>query len=72
MNEELIEVTVMLDGSIHAVTRGMHGERCMDSFQLLEDLTKGRIIKSQFTSDYTRTQSEQVAGSEVFDGIEEK
>lgn len=70
MSEELIEVTIMPDGSIHAVTRGMHGDRCLDSFELLEDLTNGRIVDSKFTSDYTRTQVADGLQSGVLDGVE--
>ena len=53
--KESIELTIAPDGSITAVTHGMHGERCLDMFALLEQLTNGRIVESQYKQEYFET-----------------
>ena len=62
---ESIEITVAADGTVRAVTHGIHGERCLDFFEILEVLTDGRIAESRYTADYARTPVSEPAKSGV-------
>ena len=68
--KESIEVTVAPDGTITAVTHGMYGDRCLDVFALLEHMTNGRIVDSQYTDDFSKRKVVQAQTSEVEHGIE--
>jgi hypothetical protein len=52
MDEQLIEVTVQKDGSVHAETHNIHGPKCLDYIGLLEDLLEAEATASSFTRDY--------------------
>jgi hypothetical protein len=51
---ESLEITVAADGTVRAATHGIHGERCLDFFEILESLTEGRITESRYTADYAK------------------
>lgn len=62
-----IIVRIGPDGTIAAETKGMHGQRCLDSIQALEDLLEAQTISSAFTNEYyTATESqEDESGNEL-------
>lgn len=47
-----IVVTINADGSVEAVTEGVHGEDCVDRIATLESLLDATTIESRFTADY--------------------
>jgi hypothetical protein len=48
---ERIRVTVYLDGSIHAETLGMPGDRCLTAFEVLESLVDATVVDSTYTEN---------------------
>jgi hypothetical protein len=62
MNEkEQILLTIGTDGSIQAETKGIKGEKCLQSISALEDMMEAITIDSQYTQEfYESTTSQQM------------
>jgi hypothetical protein len=65
-----IIVRIGRDGTISAETKGMRGQRCLDSIQVLEDLLDAETVSSAFTNEYyTATESQE---DELGDELEQR
>jgi hypothetical protein len=62
MNEkEQILLTIGTDGSIQAETKGIKGEKCLQSISALEDMMEAITVDSQYTQEfYESTTSQQM------------
>ena len=54
MSEQII-VSISADGASHAETKGMKGDKCLASIEVLEELLDARVLSSNFTDEYTQT-----------------
>lgn len=63
--EQQIVVRIAPDGSVEAETKGVKGDACLDSIQLLEDLLEARTVASSFTSEYHETTTRTAAAPEI-------
>lgn len=52
MTQHRIVVRVAPDGAIHAETKGVTGEQCLDYVEVLEDLLDAQAFQSSFTDEY--------------------
>ncbi len=62
-----VQIKILPDGSIEAVTQGIKGKACLEYVHLLEELLDAKAVDSDFTSEYneieerfTETNQEQV------------
>lgn len=59
--EELILLTIGADGSIQAETKGIKGEKCLQSISALEDMLDSVTLDSKYTQEfYESTTSQQM------------
>lgn len=49
---EKVQIRILKDGSIEAVTNGIKGEKCVDYIRILEDLLEAETTNSNYTSEY--------------------
>lgn len=49
---EKIQIRILKDGSIEAVTNGIKGKKCVDYISILENLLEAETVKSSYTSEY--------------------
>jgi hypothetical protein len=47
-----LEITIAPDCEIVAETREIHGEKCLDSVELIQKLVRAKIMNSYLTDDY--------------------
>lgn len=47
-----VQIKILPDGSIEAVTQGIKGKACLDYVRLFEELLDAKAIDSDFTSEY--------------------
>lgn len=62
-----VQIKILPDGSIEAVTQGIKGKACLEYVHLLEELLDAKVVDSNFTSEYneieerfTETNQEQI------------
>ena len=65
MNTEQIVVRIAPDGSVQAETKGIKGDACLDSIQLLEDLLEAQTVASSFTPEYRETITQEATAPEI-------
>jgi hypothetical protein len=59
--KELILLTIGTDGSIQAETKGIKGEKCLQSISALEDMLDSVTLDSKYTQEfYDSTTSQQM------------
>ena len=58
---ERIVMTVAPDGTVHARTEGITGDRCLNYITVLEDLLEAQTVQSAYTADYHRAEVREVA-----------
>jgi hypothetical protein len=59
--KELILLTIGTDGSIQAETKGIKGEKCLQSISALEDMLDSVTLDSKYTQEfYESTTSQQM------------
>ncbi|GAA2362044.1 DUF2997 domain-containing protein [Dactylosporangium salmoneum] len=61
-------VTVAADGTVSAVTEGIHGPKCLNYIAVLEDLLEAQTVHSEYTSDYHRVSGTVANRQEQHDG----
>jgi len=59
-------IRLLVDGTVRAETRNIHGDSCVPFAAILEDLCDGEAIGSEYTHDYWLAQ-EPHANEEVVD-----
>lgn len=65
MSTEQIIVRIAPDGSVQAETKGIKGNACLDSIQLLEDLLEAQTVASSFTPEYHETTTRTATAPEI-------
>lgn len=53
---EKVQIRILKDGSIEAVTNGIKGEKCVDYISILENLLEAEATSSNYTSEYYETE----------------
>lgn len=53
---EKIQLRILKDGTIQAVTNGIKGKKCVDYISLLENLLEAEATSSSYTSEYYETE----------------
>lgn len=62
---EKIQIRILKDGSIEAVTNGIKGKKCVDYISILENLLEAETVKSSYTSEYYETEQEIQLGQTI-------
>ncbi|MFD3259086.1 DUF2997 domain-containing protein [Paenibacillus lentus] len=57
---EKIQVRIFPDGSIHAETKGIKGEKCTDLIPILEKLLDAEAVKAEYTEEFYETEQIQI------------
>ncbi len=47
-----VQIKILPDGSIEAVTKGIKGKACLEYVHLFEELLDAKAVDSDFTSEY--------------------
>ncbi|RST71817.1 DUF2997 domain-containing protein [Siminovitchia acidinfaciens] len=55
---EKIQIRILKDGSIEAVTNGIKGKQCVDYISILENLLEAETVRSSYTSEYYETEQQ--------------
>lgn len=53
---EKIQIRILKDGTIQAITNGIKGKKCVDYISLLENLLEAEATSSSYTSEYYETE----------------
>ncbi len=51
-----VQIKILPDGSIEAMTQGIKGKACLDYIRLFEELLDAQAVDSDFTSEYYETE----------------
>jgi len=57
--KEQILLTIGTDGSIQAETKGIKGEKCLQSISALEDMLDAITLDSQYTKEFYESATSQ-------------
>jgi len=60
-----IQIRIYPDGKIDAKTLGIKGEKCTDYIKIFEQLLKARTVESTYTEEYSQTEVQELANSEI-------
>jgi hypothetical protein len=68
---EQVVIIVRSDGTVAATTRNVHGSKCLDYINVLEELLGAETVDSRYTADYAAAGNLQAGQSEVF-GVQQQ
>lgn len=53
-----VQIRILKDGTIEAVTNGIKGDKCVNYISILENLLEAETTHSSYTSEYYETEQE--------------